>query len=678
MTQLLEVQDLVKHYPVRGGLFSRASGAVHAVDGVSLALAPGETLGLVGESGCGKTTLARLVLRLEEPTSGQLRFDGEDLLALGGRALRARRRHFQIVFQDPMSSLNPRMTVGEILAEPLQVHGVARGAAADARVVELLDQVGIPALVAAALPARVLGRAAPAHRRGARDRARPEARGLRRGRLRARRLGAGAGAEPAARAARAARPRLPVHLARPVGGASRLGPRGGDVPRPDRRSRRRRTQLFGAPAHPYTQALLSAIPVPDPRRRPERIVLSGDVPSPAKPPPGCRFHTRCPAVMPRCSREAPPVYRVGEGHEVRCFLARSGGRGAAADEARPRGARPRVRGRRGAARAHLPRLAARPRGLQLRERHGAEDARPRPRHRRAGGAHRRRALRGPDLARPGDAAPRAGRGGVVGDLARRPHARVPPARRRALERRPPGDGARLRLQLAAPAHARARRGVRLSAVRRAARRGAAPLARAGRASPRRDARRVRCAGRRASGAHPARRVAPLPRRARSRGDAARRRRGDAHGRRRGDARGRGARVRAGARRVPQRAARRRGGARRARRSGRGALRRRRWRVRPGRAHVRGRAGRAGPVLPRAHVLLSDLSGAAARSSRRTPTTGSCPAASSATGPSCSRRGASATASACAAARRGGGASASRSRAWTRCRSRTRSRRSTSI
>jgi ABC-type glutathione transport system ATPase component len=142
---LLEVAGLVKHYPLRGGLFSRASGAVRAVDGVSFALAPGETLGLVGESGCGKTTLARLVLRLEEPTAGALRFEGEDLLALGSRALRARRRHFQIVFQDPMSSLNPRMTVGEILAEPLAVHGVARGKAADARVLELLEQVGIPA-----------------------------------------------------------------------------------------------------------------------------------------------------------------------------------------------------------------------------------------------------------------------------------------------------------------------------------------------------------------------------------------------------------------------------------------------------------------------------------------------------------------------------------------------------
>jgi oligopeptide/dipeptide ABC transporter ATP-binding protein len=326
MSLLLEVQDLVKHYPVRGGLFSRAAGAVHAVDGVSLSLAPGETLGLVGESGCGKTTLARLVLRLEEPTSGQLRFEGEDLLALGARALRARRRQFQIVFQDPMSSLNPRMTVGEILAEPLQVHGVAKGAAADARVIELLDQVGIPASWRQRYPHEFSG--------GQRQRI---------GVARAIALGPKLVVCDEAVSAldvsvQAQVLNLLLELRERLGLAYLFISHDLSVVRhvSDRVAvmylgqlveQAPSERLFGAPAHPYTQALLSAIPVPDPRRRPERIVLSGDVPSPAKPPPGCRFHTRCPAVMPRCSREAPPAYRVGEGHEVRCFLADPAGGG---------------------------------------------------------------------------------------------------------------------------------------------------------------------------------------------------------------------------------------------------------------------------------------------------------------------------------------------------------------
>ena len=317
---LLEARDLVKHYPLRGGLFSRASGAVRAVDGVSFALARGETLGLVGESGCGKTTLARLVLRLEEPNAGELRFQGEDLLRLGGRALRERRRHFQIVFQDPMSSLNPRMTVGEILAEPLAVHGVARGAAADARVLELLEQVGIPGSWRQRYPHEFSG--------GQRQRI---------GVARAIALGpklvvcdeAVSALDVSVQAQvlnllLELRQRLglaylfishDLSVVRHVSDRVAVMYLGQIVEQADTAA------LFGAPAHPYTKALLSAIPVPDPRRRPERIILHGDVPSPAKPPPGCRFHTRCPAVMPRCSREVPPAYAVGPGHEVRCFLA---------------------------------------------------------------------------------------------------------------------------------------------------------------------------------------------------------------------------------------------------------------------------------------------------------------------------------------------------------------------
>jgi len=325
---LLQVEDLVKHYPVRGGLLSKRSGAVRAVDGVSFEVARGETLGLVGESGCGKTTVARLVLRLEAPTAGRVSFDGEDLLALSSKALRAKRRELQIVFQDPMSSLNPRMTAGEILAEPLFVHRVATGAALDARVDALLEQVGIPASWRQRYPHEFSG--------GQRQRI---------GVARAIALGpklvvcdeAVSALDVSVQAQvlnllLELRERLGLaylfishdlslvrHVSHRVA-VMYLGQLVEQAPT---------ARLFGAPAHPYTKALLSAIPVPDPRRRRERIVLAGDVPSPANPPAGCRFHTRCPFVMARCKQEEPPAYRVGEGHEVRCFLADPGGAGPA-------------------------------------------------------------------------------------------------------------------------------------------------------------------------------------------------------------------------------------------------------------------------------------------------------------------------------------------------------------
>jgi oligopeptide/dipeptide ABC transporter ATP-binding protein len=321
---LLAVDGLVKHYPLRGGMLSRRSGAVRAVDGVSFELAPGETLGLVGESGCGKTTVARLVLRLEPPTAGSIRFDGVDLLALSSRALRAKRRELQIVFQDPMSSLNPRMTVSEILAEPLRVHGVAKGAAIDQRVESLLDQVGIPPSWRHRYPHEFSG--------GQRQRI---------GVARAIALGpklvvcdeAVSALDVSVQAQvlnllLALREQLGLaylFISHDLSVVQHVSDRVAVMYLGQIVELAPTAALFARPAHPYTQALLSAIPVPDPNRKRERIVLTGDVPSPAAPPPGCRFHTRCPAVMPRCSQQEPPAYRVGEGHEVRCFLADPGG-----------------------------------------------------------------------------------------------------------------------------------------------------------------------------------------------------------------------------------------------------------------------------------------------------------------------------------------------------------------
>ena len=317
---LLEVRDLVKHFPVRRGLFGRARGQVRAVDGVSFEVGRGEVLGLVGESGCGKTTTGRCVLRLIEPSSGTIRFDGEDITRLPRRRLRPLRRRMQIVFQDPFSSLNPRLSVGSMLAEPLAIHGIARGAKARERVAELLELVGL----------------APDHAR----RYPHEFSGGQRQRLVVARALA---VEPSLIVADEPVSALDVSIRAQILNLLRdLQRRLGlaylfvahDLAVVEHVSDRvavmylgrlvevaGAADLYAAPRHPYTLSLLSAMPVPDPDAVRRRVVLQGDVPSPVHPPAGCRFHPRCPMARPRCSSEEPRLLEVQPGHLSACHFA---------------------------------------------------------------------------------------------------------------------------------------------------------------------------------------------------------------------------------------------------------------------------------------------------------------------------------------------------------------------
>ncbi|MGG5889327.1 ABC transporter ATP-binding protein [Falsiroseomonas sp. HC035] len=318
MTTLLEVEGLTKHYPVRKGLvLARQVGTVRAVDGVSFRIERGETLAIVGESGCGKSTTARLVLRLIEPTGGTVRFDGKEV---SGAALRTLRRRVQVVFQDPYASLNPRLRVADTIAEPMEVHGIGTAESRAARVRELLGLVGLAPFHAQRYPHEFSG--------GQRQRI-----GIAR--------------------ALAVQPELiicdePVSaldvsiqaqvvnllkdlqrrfglsylfIAHDLAVVHHMADRvavmylGQIVESAPKRA------IFDAPLHPYTRALLAAIPHPDPRRRGMVKPIGGDVPSPMNPPSGCRFHTRCPHAQPRCSAEMPALRELVPGHTVACHFA---------------------------------------------------------------------------------------------------------------------------------------------------------------------------------------------------------------------------------------------------------------------------------------------------------------------------------------------------------------------
>ncbi len=315
---ILEVRDLVKHFPVtKGFLFQRAVGAVRAVDGVSFTVREGETLGLVGESGCGKTTTGRLILRLMEPTAGEVIFQGHNVLRLNKEELRRLRRDMQIIFQDPYSSLNPRMTVGDIVGEPLEIHRLARGREKLRRVQELLEIVGLSPYHVNRYPHEFSG--------GQRQRI-----GIAR--------------------ALAVNPKLVIcdepvsaldvsiqaqvinlleelqrefkltyiFIAHDLSVVKHISDRIAVMYLGKIVELAPADELFENPQHPYTEALLSAVPIPDPEVKRERIILPGDVPSPVNPPSGCRFHTRCMYAVDRCRTEEPPFQEVFPGHWVAC------------------------------------------------------------------------------------------------------------------------------------------------------------------------------------------------------------------------------------------------------------------------------------------------------------------------------------------------------------------------
>ena len=344
-TPVLEVTDLVKHFSA-GSAFGRGGGTVKAVDGVSFSIGEGKILGLVGESGSGKSTVGRCVTRLLEPTSGSIKLAGTEVSTLSRKAMRSLRRDVHIVFQDPYSSLNPRMTVGQVVAEPLRLHRVASGAGLDKKVADMLARTGLRPEMADRYPHELSG--------GQRQRV-----GLARAlALEPKLLIADEPVSALDVSVQASILNLITDLQRDMGFSCLFITHdlsvvefisdeiavmylGKVVERADRLA------LFEDPQHPYTQSLLSAAPVPDPalQRQRRRIVLTGDMPSPLDPPPGCRFHTRCPVAVDRCRTEEPSLVGVTTpDHPVACHLvdALTGAPDVAAMAASAQGGRVRV------------------------------------------------------------------------------------------------------------------------------------------------------------------------------------------------------------------------------------------------------------------------------------------------------------------------------------------------
>ena len=319
MADVLRVENLRKLFPVRRGVLQRVAGHVRAVDGVSFSIAAGETLCLVGESGCGKSTVGKTILRLQEPTAGQIWLGDTEVTRLDEEQMRVHRRQVQMVFQDPYSSLNPRMRAGEIIAEPLENFGIAEGAEKDRQVMALLEKVGLRKDAAQRFPFEFSG--------GQRQRL-GIARALA---LNPRLIVADEPVSALDVSVQAQVLNLLMDLQEEFGLSylfvshdlavvEHIGHRIAVMYLGRIVELAPRDRIFAQPQHPYTEALMAAAPIADPKARSARLVIEGDVPSPMNPPPGCHFHTRCPYAEARCKVDDPPLQEIAPGHVVACHL----------------------------------------------------------------------------------------------------------------------------------------------------------------------------------------------------------------------------------------------------------------------------------------------------------------------------------------------------------------------